>query len=75
VWGLVLGYFALREQFSLSPVEAFAIGGFAVFLAVGAWNFALLSAHKSLRHPGAPAIARKAPRAHYPKSHFRPFFR
>ena len=51
------------------------LGGFAVFLAVGAWNFAIVSVHKSLRHPSAPAIARKAPRAHYPKSHFRPFFK
>ncbi len=39
-WGILLGYFAIREQFSLTHVETAVVGLFAVLLVVSTWHFA-----------------------------------
>jgi hypothetical protein len=37
-WGVVLGYFALREQFGLNRIEAIVMGGFALLAAITSWQ-------------------------------------
>jgi hypothetical protein len=39
VWGLVLGYFALREQFELNHLETVVLGLFALLLVTSSWHF------------------------------------
>jgi hypothetical protein len=36
-WGLLLGYFAIREQFDLNHFETSVVGVFAILLVVGSW--------------------------------------
>lgn len=36
-WGLLLGYFAIREQFDLTHFETSVVGVFAIFLVIGSW--------------------------------------
>ncbi len=38
-WGAVFGYFALREQFALSHLEALALGLFALLLLSTTWHY------------------------------------
>jgi len=37
VWGLLLGYFAIREQFNLTHFETSVVGVFAIILVVSSW--------------------------------------
>jgi len=39
VWGLVLGYFAIREQFELNHLETMVLGLFALLLVTSTWHF------------------------------------
>jgi hypothetical protein len=36
-WGLLLGYFAIREQFNLSHFETSVVGVFAIILVIASW--------------------------------------
>lgn len=36
-WGLLLGYFAIREQFALSHFETSVVGVFAIILVISSW--------------------------------------
>lgn len=38
-WGLVLGYFSIREHFLLNTVESFAVGMFALLLVTSSWHY------------------------------------
>lgn len=38
VWGVVLGYFAIREQFGLGRVEAMVMGAFALLAGMSSWQ-------------------------------------
>lgn len=38
-WGLILGFFAIREQFALNYVEALVLGTFALLVVVSSWHF------------------------------------
>ncbi len=38
-WGVLLGYFAIREQFSLSHVETTVVGLFTALLVLSTWHF------------------------------------
>lgn len=38
VWGAVLGYFAIREQFGLNRVEGLVMAGFALLAALTSWQ-------------------------------------
>ena len=38
-WGIVLGYFAIREQFELNHLETVVVGLFALFLVTSSWQF------------------------------------
>lgn len=37
VWGLLLGYFAIREQFALTHFETSVVGVLAILLVMGSW--------------------------------------
>ncbi len=39
LWGLVLGYFSIREHFGLNTVESMAVGMFALLLVSSAWHY------------------------------------
>ena len=39
VWGLVLGYYAIREQFELNHLETVVLGLFALLLVTTTWHF------------------------------------
>lgn len=39
LWGLVLGYFAIREQFALNHLETVVVGLFALLLVSSSWHF------------------------------------
>lgn len=39
LWGAVLGYFAIREQFALSHLEATVLGAFALLLISSVWHY------------------------------------
>jgi len=38
-WGLILGYFAIREQFALNHLETLVLGLFALLVVVSSWHF------------------------------------
>jgi hypothetical protein len=39
LWGLVLGYFSIREHFVLNTVESAAVGLFALLLVTSTWHY------------------------------------
>ena len=39
IWGLGLGYFAIREQFGLSNLETLVVGFFALLLISSSWHY------------------------------------
>lgn len=39
LWGLVLGYFSIREHFALNTVESLAVGMFALLLVTSSWHY------------------------------------
>jgi len=39
LWAVVLGYFAIREQFALNHLETVVVGLFAVLLVTSTWHF------------------------------------
>lgn len=39
LWGLVLGYFSIREHFVLNTVESMAVGLFALLLITSSWHY------------------------------------
>ncbi len=39
VWAVLLGYFAIREQFGLTHMETSVLGLFALFMALSSWHF------------------------------------
>ena len=39
LWGVVLGYFAIREQFALNHVETIVIGAFALLMVSTSWHY------------------------------------
>ena len=38
VWGVLLGYFAIREQFDLTHIETTVVGAFAALLVLSTWH-------------------------------------
>ncbi len=50
VWGLVLGYFALREQFALTHVEGVVLGVFVLLTLVMSFHFSNHFLERSARH-------------------------
>lgn len=40
LWGLVLGYFAIREQFALNHLETLVLGSFAFLVVTTSWHYA-----------------------------------
>lgn len=68
-WALLLGYFALREQFVLSHLQTAFMGAFAIFLVVTSWQasnqFFEKAAEKAIHEIAAKPVAkgtRVAPR-------------
>jgi len=49
-WGVLLGYFAIREQFSLSHVETTVVGLFTALLVLSTWHFSHLYMEQFARH-------------------------
>ena len=39
VWGGLLGYFAIREQFALNHIETTVVGAFAALLVLTSWHY------------------------------------
>jgi hypothetical protein len=49
LWGLMLGFFTLREQFGLTFGEASTIGVFSLCMVVCTWHFSLIYLQRSVR--------------------------
>lgn len=48
VWSVVLGYFAIRENFGLSHLESVVVGLFALLLVTTSWHYGhVIIAHKA----------------------------
>jgi hypothetical protein len=62
VWGVVLGYFAIREQFALTHIETMVIGLFALMMLVTSFHFANHVLEKAARQE-LMSLA-KMPKAH-----------
>ena len=60
-WSMVLGYFALREQFELTHVETVVLGSFALLLVVTSFHFTdhvlEAAANVAMAETSAPAVA------------------
>ena len=49
VWGAILGYFAIREQFGLNRVEAVVMCGFTLLAALTSWQLTQDAVEQSVR--------------------------
>lgn len=58
VWSLILGYFAIRENFGLSHLESMVVGMFAVLMVTTSWYYG----HQIVSHK-ANAIAAESSKA------------
>lgn len=60
LWGMLLGYFAIREQFALNHLETIVIGLFLMIMVTSTWHFS----HQALERVVAKDVAaHKMPRA------------
>jgi len=48
LWGLLLGYFAIREQFSLTHLESVVVGVFAMLVVVTGWHFSVQTLERTV---------------------------
>ncbi len=64
IWGLILGYFAIREQFNLNHLETMVLGIFALLAVTSSWHYANHFMERAARQELVQLVKKQAPAIH-----------